>query len=416
MSRPSQAVILCGGLGTRLRPITDTLPKPLAPIHGRPFLAFLIDQLREQGVERIVLLTGYRGEMIRDRFGDGAACGVRIEYSEGPAEWETGRRIWQARAMLDEQFLLLYSDNFATVNVDAIAVRHAAHGAAVTLLVQAKAKGNIRLAGDGRVETYDPSRTMPGLDRVEIGYMIVERDRVLAAFAEPDVSFSKILERLVQQGQVAGLLSGDPYHSISDIDRWHLAERYLAIKRIVLVDRDGTINQRPPKGGYVASWDEFRWIDETVEAMGQLARQGFRFLVISNQAGIGRGIVEAAVVEAINQRMVAELRSQGIDVLGVYVCPHHWDDKCTCRKPEPGLFFDVSRTHLLRMDRTVYVGDDPRDARAAFNAGCLSVMVGPDRDQDPGGGARPALSVPTLLDAVPWIVSRFETWEGTMAC
>jgi phosphoglycolate phosphatase-like HAD superfamily hydrolase len=80
------------------------------------------------------------------------------------------------------------------------------------------------------------------------------------------------------------------------------------------------------------------------------------------------------------------------------------------------MFFDVSRAHLLRMDRTVYVGDDPRDARAAFNAGCLSVMVGPDRDQDPGGGARPALSAPTLLDAVPWIVSQFETWEGIMAC
>ncbi len=91
----------------------------------------------------------------------------------------------------------------------------------------------------------------------------------------------------------------------------------------------------------------------------------------------------------MNRRMVSELASQGIEVLDVYVCPHHWDEQCACRKPAPGLFLRASREHLLRMDRTVYIGDDPRDSRAAFNAECLSVLVGPERDLDPGGGARP---------------------------
>jgi D-glycero-D-manno-heptose 1,7-bisphosphate phosphatase len=239
---------------------------------------------------------------------------------------------------------------------------------------------------------------------------------MLDEFVEPDVSFSRILESLVRQGRVAGLISRDPYHSISDIERWQLAERYLAVKRILLIDRDGTINGRPPQGEYLSGWQAFRWIEPTVDAMRQLAGLGFRFIVISNQAGIGRGVVAAAAVEEINRRMVAELSSQGIDVLDVYVCPHHWEDRCRCRKPEPGLFFDASREHLLRMDRTVYVGDDPRDCRAAFNAGCLSVLVGPERDQDPGGGARPALTAATLADAVPWIVSRFTAWEGLPDC
>ena len=114
----------------------------------------------------------------------------------------------------------------------------------------------------------------------------------------------------------------------------------------------------------------------------------------------------------MNGRMVTELGTRGIDVLDVYVCPHHWDEKCSCRKPEPGMFFSASRDHLLRMDRTVYVGDDPRDSRAAFNAECLSVLVGPERDQDPGAGAKPALTVATLVEAVPWIVARFEAWEA----
>jgi histidinol phosphatase-like enzyme len=98
-------------------------------------------------------------------------------------------------------------------------------------------------------------------------------------------------------------------------------------------------------------------------------------------------------------------------VLTVYVCPHHWDEGCDCRKPEPGLFLRASREHLVRLDRTVYIGDDPRDCRAAFNAGCLSVLIGPERSEDPGDGIRPAFASATLLDVVPWTVAQFETWE-----
>ncbi len=149
------------------------------------------------------------------------------------------------------------------------------------------------MGSDGAVMLYDPSRSAPGLDHVEIGYMVVERDRVLAAFDQPDVSFSRILERLTGGGDVAGMITLDPYHSISDIARWKLAERYLALKRIVMIDRDGTINERPPRGEYITGWDEFRWIDENVEGMRQLAQKGFRFIVLSNQAGIARGMLDA---------------------------------------------------------------------------------------------------------------------------
>lgn len=412
MRPPDQAVILCGGLGNRLRPLTDSLPKPMAPIHGRPFLAFLIEQLRDQGIRRIILLTGYRGEMIREHFGDGTGCGIPIDYSCGPADWETGRRVWEARAMLDERFLMLYSDNYVPFSLGKLVKVHSAHESDVTLLLQPKQPGNIRVKPDGGVELYDPTRTAAGLDHVEIGYMIVERDAALAALPDPDVSFSSVLERCARSGRLAGLVSRDPYHSISDVQRWKLAERYLESKRILMLDRDGTINERPAKARYITGWDHFHWIDETVDAMSLLARSGFRFIVLSNQAGIARGMLDAVAVDDMNRRMVAELGSRGIEVLDVYVCPHHWDENCDCRKPAPGMFFRASREHLLRMDRTIYVGDDPRDSRAAFNAECLSVLIGSERNQDPGGGARPAFTAATLLDAVPWIVSRFESWEA----
>lgn len=416
MTVPGQAVILCGGLGTRLRPLTDTLPKPLAPVNGRPFLAYLIAQLRDQGVTRVLLLTGYRGEMIRDHFRNGEEVGVRIDYSSGPVEWETGRRLVEAREALDPRFLLLYSDNFVPLRLSRVIERHVATPADVTLVLQPKARGNIRLAPDGVIERYDPTRTESGLSHVEVGYMVVERDAALAALPSPDVSFSRALEHLVSQGRVNGQVTRDPYHSVSDYERWALAERYLAPKRILMIDRDGTINVKRPRGEYVLNWEDFEFIDETVTAMRQLAAERFRFVVVSNQAGIGRGVQSAEAVDLTNRRMVAVLRDEGIDVLDTYVCPHHWEENCDCRKPEPGMFFRASREHLIRMDRTVYVGDDPRDCRAAFNAGCLSVLIGPDRDQDPGGGARPAFASETLLDAVPWITATFQEWERAAEC
>ena len=75
----------------RLRPITDNLPKPMAPVNGRPFLAYLLQQLKEQGIRRVLMLTGYRGEMIHEFFGNGESFGVDICYSHGPVEWTHSR-------------------------------------------------------------------------------------------------------------------------------------------------------------------------------------------------------------------------------------------------------------------------------------------------------------------------------------
>ncbi len=107
-----------------------------------------------------------------------------------------------------------------------------------------------------------------------------------------------------------------------------------------------------------------------------LAEAGYEFIVISNQAGIARGMVTWEAVDNINQQMKKELEGKGIPVLDVLVCPHHWDEGCFCRKPNPGMFFKASRDWLFRLDKTFYIGDDPRDCQAACNAGCGSVFIG----------------------------------------
>jgi D-glycero-D-manno-heptose 1,7-bisphosphate phosphatase len=412
MAELRQAVILCGGLGERLRPYTDTLPKPMIPINGRPFLEFLVEQLREQGIAKVVLLTGYRGAQIRSHFQDGRRFGVDIAYSEGPVDWDTGRRVAEAHSLLDPQFMLLYSDNFIPFKLEKLLSFHRRLGRSLSLLLNRKANGNIRPGADGVVDRYDPSRTAPGLDHVEIGYMVVERDRILKLIDPPDVSFSVVLQRLAEQGDLAGMISGDQYHSISDPKRWKRTEQYLTPKRVLLLDRDGTINVRPPRAQYVHRFEDIQFAPGALEGLGVLTKAGFSFNVISNQAGIAREIVSRDAVDAVNRQMCEVLLARGIEIKRFYVCPHHWDAGCSCRKPAPGLFYEASRDQLLRLDRTIYVGDDPRDCEAAFTAGSECLYVGdPQELSSLAVEARPARTEKTIIDAVPWIVARYEAWE-----
>jgi histidinol-phosphate phosphatase family protein len=409
-----QAVVLCGGLGTRLRPDTDHLPKPMIPVNGVPFLECLLEQLRDQGIKRVVLLTGYRGHQIENHFGDGVAFGLRITYSRGAVEWETGRRIWEARDLLDAQHLLLYGDNFVPFNLAAAHKFHLARSPALTLLLAGKAKGNVKVDSDGRVVRYDPRRSEPGLDHVEIGYMIVERDQVLPELTDPDISFSTVLQRLAGSANVVGMVTGDHYHSVSDPERWKLTEQYMRLKRIILIDREGTLNIRPPVATYISRWEDFQWNTGALEGLAALSDVGFSFILISNQAGIGRGLLTQEQVDAINHRVGEELNKRGVNLLACYVCPHHWDANCKCRKPAPGMFFQASRDFLLRLDRTVYIGDDPRDCQSAYNARALSVYVGkPSELYSIPAAERPTHTAPTILAAVPWIKWRFEAWDAT---
>src|SRR5262252_3738853 len=104
LRRPTQAVILAGGRGERLRPFTDIRPKPMVEIHGKPFLEYNIEMLREQGFERVLLLLGYLPEIIQDYFDDGSRWGVQIDYSVSDADDLTVRRVQLAKERLDACF------------------------------------------------------------------------------------------------------------------------------------------------------------------------------------------------------------------------------------------------------------------------------------------------------------------------
>lgn len=409
MSRPEQAAILCGGLGTRLRPYTDQLPKPMIPCNGKPFLWHLLNQIAEKGITRFLLMTGYRAEQIHDYFGNGHQWGWDIVYSNGPIEWDTGRRLWEAKDQINDVFLLLYADNFAPFPLERMLRFREKTGLPLTFMVSPKSPGNILINDQGVVERFDKIRSEE-TGYVELGYMIAEKRKLLNCFDMPDCNLTEILCKLVDQKNISAWIQPDTYHSISDPERWKTAEKYLVPKKILLIDRDGVINRKAPRGHYIPNWEQIEWISENREALKQLAFEGFKFIIITNQAGIARGMVNPIDLERIHKKMTQALERDGVEVLGIYVCPHHWDDKCWCRKPEPGMLFTASKEHLFRLDKTLFIGDDIRDCQTAWNAGCGSIYLGPTTElAQLSKYERPIFSAPNLLASINCIREYFNS-------
>ena len=383
LQRPTQAVILAGGRGTRLRPFTDTRPKPMFEIHGKPFLEYLIALLRDQGFERVLLLLGYLPEVIQDYFGDGRRWGLRVDYNVSPVEDETSRRLRLALPLIDPCFLMLYCDNYWPLQIERMWPRFAAANVPAMITVYSNKDGytrnNVCVGPDGYIDLYDKSRTATNLSGVDISYALMAKSAV-DEFAQDHLPFElAVFPPLIQRRQLLAYVTDHRYYSIGSYARLPLTETFLARTPTIILDRDGVLNEKPPRAQYVRTWDEFRWIPESKEALALLHKAGWRVLIVSNQAGVARGAMTEAQMNDIHTRMKQEVLDAGGRIEAIYYCPHNWDEGCECRKPKPGMLFQAQREFSLDLSRTHFIGDDERDAQAADAAGCRSLMVSADR-------------------------------------
>ena len=396
LARPTQAVILAGGRGTRMRPLTNARPKPMVEFHGRPFLEYLIELLRGQGFERVLLLLGYLPEVIEDHFGDGRRFGVEIDYSRSAPDDLTVSRIQLVRERIEATFLLMYCDNYWPMRIDRMWERYRALGAPAMVTVYSNKDGyrpgkdSVRVDERGFVEVFDRKRTTPGLGGVEISYAILQRS-VLELLPERDELVEQALyPRLAERRELAAYVTDHRYYSVGSLERLATAERFLARRPAVILDRDGVLNRRPPQARYVTRPEQFEWLPGALKALALLHDAGFRAIVVSNQAGVARGAMTRPDLDAVNERMRREAAAAGGAIEAVYCCTHDWDAGCECRKPAPGMLFQAQRDFDLDLTRTPFIGDDARDRQAADAAGCPSVLVADDH---------------TLLDAVEALVA-----------
>ena len=408
IKRPTQAVILCGGLGSRLLPFTENLPKPMVPCGEKPFLWHLIFNIHKQGIDDFLILNGYLGKKIEDYFGDGSKFGLNINYSHNPEDWDTTKRIYEVKDKLEECFLLFYGDNLVPFPFDKMFNAHLMNKLPLTLMLSNKAPGNIEVNNEGIITKYDSERSSK-LNHVEIGHMIVNKEAVFSYIEDPEGSFAEVIANLAKNKKVGGWVQKDDYHSVSDLNRWKKTKLYTKKKKILLLDRDGIINTKQKVGCHVASWSDFNFIEDTLIALEELSKEGFKFIIISNQAGIKRKLVNVEDLENIHKNMISALSKRNIDVLDVYYCPHFYDDYCDCRKPEPGLFYNVSSDWFIKLDNTLYIGDAISDIKAAYNAGTKSIFLGELKELDVlSDKEMPLGAFQKITDSIPLILEYFK--------
>ena len=382
MDRPTQAVILAGGRGTRLRPLTDSRPKPMVEVNGKPFLEYQIEQLRDQGFEEILLLLGYLPEVVQNYCGDGSRWGVRIKYSVSAPDDETARRIKLAEPLLHPCFLLLYCDNYWPMQMDRMWSRFVSAGVPVMITVYTNKDGytrnSVRVDSNGYVTVYDKTCRSEGLQGVEISYALVDKC-VIESLSHENVAVEEALyTRLANERRLLAYTTDHRYYSVGALHRLPLTEEFFKARPTVFLDRDGVLNRKPPSAQYVRSWDEFEWLPGSKEALRLLKQAGYRVVVISNQAGVGRGIFTESALNEIHDQMMGDVARAGGSIDAIYYCPHDWESGCECRKPKSGLLFRAQKELHLDLTRTLFIGDDERDGQAAHTAGCPFLMVRDD--------------------------------------
>lgn len=380
-----QAVILAGGQGTRLRPLTERMPKPMVPVNNKPFLEYLIEMLKTQGIDQVVILTGYLANQIEDYFGAGSKFGIDIKYSQTPfqdeagKEQESGLRLKAAEHLLADDFLLLYCDNYWPLDLKKLFQFHQNQKTLATITVytnkDGSTKNNILVDENGYVAKYDRSRTDKNLNGVEIGFFIVNKD-VLKVIPSGNSHFERdILPLLISKKRLSGYKTEHKYYSVSTPEKVKLTEEFLYPKKVAFLDRDGVINKKAAKADYVKDWQEFKFLPGAVEAMKKLTENGYDIYVVTNQPGIARGMMKEEDLDLIHKNMEEELKKEGVKIKSIYACLHGWNDECSCRKPKPGLLFKAARENHLDLTKAIFIGDGERDIKTGEAAGCRTILV-----------------------------------------
>lgn len=387
MSRDTlnQAVILAGGLGTRLRPLTLDTPKPMVLINGKPFLEYLIDMLKAQGFTKVLLLLGYLAEKVEDYFKDGSDFGIKIEYSVSDVENDTGKRLKIAEEKIDPQFFLLYCDNYLPLNFTKMWQSYLSKDISAQITVYSNldnyTKSNVIVDEQGYITSYDKTRQKENLQGVDLGFAIMKKEVLNYIPEGENISFEQVVySKLIKEHKLGAYVTHHRYYSIGSLMRLESTEKFFKQKKTIFLDRDGVLNQKAPKAQYVKNWDEWHWLPGAIEAISLLNKKNYQVLIITNQAGIGRNEMSDGDLESLHNRMFQDIEQAGGKIEKIYHCPHDWEEGCVCRKPRPGLLFQAQKEYDLDLSQIYFIGDDERDAQAAESAGCKSILVDKDKN------------------------------------
>ena len=433
-----QAVIMAGGKGTRLAAVTKDIPKPMVPINGKPLLEYQIANMKEGGIDEIILIVGHMGNVIREYFGDGSSFDVSISYFNEETPLGTAGALAKIKDRLEDTFFLVFGDLFININYDRFLAFHNDRRALITLFAHPNSHPydsdiiitdyENRVIGwsykkDVRTDDYrnlvnaglyvmqktavnliEQIQKENAVDKVDL-----EKDYLIPLIPEFPIFAYQSTEYVKDVGTPdrLGKVTADYLHGVCE-------KRNLKYKqKCIFLDRDGTINQFV---GFLRSVDQVKLEPRAAKAIRLINESEYLAIVITNQPVIARGECSFEELNKIHNRIYTLLGKEGAYLDGLYYCPHHPDKgfkgevpelkvNCNCRKPKIGMLKKAETDFNVDLANSWFVGDTTMDVQTGINAGMHTVMLESGAANKNRFNVTPQLMANDLEDAVKQIIA-----------
>jgi D-glycero-alpha-D-manno-heptose 1-phosphate guanylyltransferase len=391
-----ECIILAGGLGTRLKLAVPDLPKCMAPVAGRPFLFYVINYLRSQGIEKFIFSLGYKHEVIekylKEQF---ATLNYQCSIEEEPLG--TGGAIQLALAKAtEENVVVVNGDTLFRVNLHEASLFHLHNMAECTLLLKPMKDfdryGVVELTDDFLIKSFKEKKFYTS-GNINGGVYLLDTSKFTDEEFPAKFSFEKdYLERMYNERRIYGQVQDEYFIDIGipkDYNRVQLELKQdpLDLKSIdkswtLFLDRDGVINE-DKVGSYIFNADEFRFMKGAPELFKKLTEKFHRIIVVTNQRGVGRGLMSEDDLTAIHQKMVTGVNAEGGKIDGIYFTTAINNDY-PLRKPNPGMAFRAKQDFPdIDFSKTIIVGNKPSDMLFGKNAGMYTVFLATTNPETP---------------------------------
>jgi D-glycero-alpha-D-manno-heptose 1-phosphate guanylyltransferase len=384
MGNVTEAIILAGGLGTRLRDTVPDLPKCMAPVAGRPFLFHVINYLRSQGVERFIFSLGYRHEVIEEYLESNFASLDHTIVIESTPLGTGGAIQLACYAASSNTLVIANGDTLYKVDLESMEDVHLKLAAECTLAL--KPMKNIVRYGtvntEGNKVTGFTEKQFREAGNINGGIYLLEKDQFLKKNWPEKFSFET--EYLQKEGKFAASVQDNYFIDIGIPEDYKRADQelqpaFLDLARInknwtLFLDRDGVINE-DKVGSYIFNPDEFVFMEGTLQVFKRISELFGRIIVITNQRGVEKKLMTVEDLEAIHKKMIAGIKNTGGRIDHIYYCTA-LENRHPLRKPNPGMAFQAKKDFPeIDFSKTIMVGNNLSDMLFGKNAGLHTIFV-----------------------------------------
>ena len=394
-----EAIILAGGLGTRLREVVPDLPKCMAPVAGEPFLKHVIRYLLSQGIEKFIFSLGYKHEII-ERFLNDQFPYLNYQCSIEEEPLGTGGAIQLACKRIPKggkgNALIVNGDTLFKADIQKAGLFHDEKSAECTLLLKPMQNfdryGIVQLDDDFTVKSFTEKQFFKTGD-INAGVYILNIEAFLDKGFPEKFSFEKdFLEKYYRERKIFGMIQDNYFIDIGIRPDYQRAQEELMqiplrLENVdanwtVFLDRDGVINYEK-ENSYILNWDEFEFYPNVTEAIHLLSKKFNTIIVVSNQRGVGRGLMTEKDLLDIQQRMKLRIEEDNGRVDKIYYCTAG-EASHFYRKPNPGMALQAVKDFpFIDLSKSIMVGNKPSDMQFGRNAGTYTVYLKTTHPEQP---------------------------------